>query len=324
MTRQLGRSGIKVSDIGIGTWAIGGRYHSGDQPLGWGDVDDDVSIAAIRRALDLGVTLIDTAGTYGAGHSEEVIRRAIEGRRDDVVIATKWGYTIAPGTRDLVGEDASVEFLRTALHASLKRLGTDYVDVIQLHLGALDAEPATELFAACEGFIDDGLIRTYGWSTDDPERAELLAKSARGAVIQHTLNVLHDAPEMLAVCEAENLASLNRSPLAMGLLTAKVTADSTFGADDIRGRAPAWLRWFADGRPTPEFLRRREAVRDILASEGRSLTQGALAWVLARSPRTIPIPGVRTVAQVEENAGVITAAQLRPEQVDEINRLVQG
>ena len=322
MTRHLGRSGIEVSDIGIGTWAIGGKFHSGDQPLGWGEVDDDVSIQAIRRALDLGVTLIDTSDAYGAGHAEEVIRRAIDGRRDEVVIATKWGNTFAPGTRDMVGEDGSPEHARAALHASLRRLGTDYVDVIQLHLGGLDITEANELFATCEQFIDDGLIRTYGWSTDDAERAEVLGKTPRGAVVQHTLNVLADAPELLAACDRHDLASLNRSPLAMGLLTAKVTADSQFGADDVRGREPDWLRWFSDGRPTPEFLRRRDAIREILASDGRSLSQGALAWNLARSPRTIPIPGVRTVAQVEENAGVLTAARLRAEQVAEISALL--
>jgi aryl-alcohol dehydrogenase-like predicted oxidoreductase len=324
MTRLLGRSGIEVSDIGIGTWAIGGKFHAGDQPLGWGDVDDDVSIEAIRRAIDLGVTLIDTSDAYGAGHAETVIRRAVEGHRDAVVIATKWGYTFAPGTRDMVGEDATAAHARAALLASLERLGTDYIDVIQLHLGDLDPERATDLFAACEGFIDEGLIRTYGWSTDDAERAELLAKSGRGAVVQHVLNVLNDAAEMLAVCEAHDLASLNRSPLAMGLLTAKVTADSVFAADDVRGREPEWLRWFTDGRPTPEFLRRRDAIRDILTSDGRSLAQGALAWNLARSPRAIPIPGVRTVAQVEENAGVITAVPLRAEQVAEIRTLLAG
>lgn len=322
MTRQLGRSGIEVSDIGIGTWAIGGKFHSGDQPLGWGEVDDDVSVLAIQTALDLGVNLIDSSDAYGAGHAEKVIARAIEGRRDAVVIATKWGYTFAPGTREMVGEDPSVAHARTALHASLERLGTDYVDVIQLHLGDLDLDRATELFAACEQFIDEGLIRTYGWSTDDPERAEALGKTARGSVIQHALNVLNDAPELLGVLDRHQLAGLNRSPLAMGLLTAKVTADTVFGADDVRGREPEWLRWFTDGRPTPEFLRRRDAVRDILASDGRTLTQGALAWNLARSPHTIPIPGVRTVEQVRENAGVLTAAPLRAEQVTEIAALL--
>jgi len=322
MTRQLGRSGIEVSDLGIGTWAIGGKFHSGDQPLGWGEVDDEVSIQAIRRALDLGVTLIDTADVYGTGHAEEVVRRAIEGRRDEVVIANKWGNTFSSETREMIAEDGSVPYARAALLASLDRLGTDRVDVFQLHLGGLDPDAAAELFAACEGFIDEGLIRTYGWSTDEPASAQVLAKVGRGSVIQHALNVLNDAPEMLAVCERHGLASLNRSPLAMGLLAAKVTADTKFGADDVRGREPEWLHWFTDGRPTPEFLRRRDSIRDILASDGRSLTQGALAWNLARSPQTIPIPGIRTVAQAEENAGVLTAAPLRPEQLDEIQALL--
>jgi len=322
MTRQLGRSGIEVSDIGIGTWAIGGEFHSGAQPLGWGDVDDEESIRAIRRALDLGVTLLDTSNAYGAGHAEQVIRQGIDGRRDEVVIATKWGFTFAPGTREMVGEDGSVPHARTSLLGSLERLGTDYVDVFQLHLGGLDSTAASELFAACEQFIDEGLIRTYGWSTDEQSSAELLARTNRGAVVQHTLNVLNDAPELLAVCERSGLASLNRSPLAMGLLTAKVTAASTFGADDVRGREPEWLRWFTDGRATPEFLRRRDAIREILSSDGRSLAQGALAWNLARSPLAIPIPGVRTVAQVEENAGVLAKPPLRAEQVAEIHDLL--
>jgi aryl-alcohol dehydrogenase-like predicted oxidoreductase len=322
MTRLLGRSGIEASDIGIGTWAIGGPFHSGDQPLGWGEVDDDVSIQAIRRALDLGVTLIDTSDAYGAGHAEEVIRRAIEGRRAEVVIATKWGYTFGPGSREMSGEDASPEYVRPALHRSLRRLGTDHVDVFQLHLGGLDVEMAGELFAVCESLVDEGLIRTYGWSTDDAERAAALGKTARGAVVQHALNVLDDAPDVLAACEAHDLASLNRSPLAMGLLTARITGETTFAADDIRTRQPDWLRWFTDGRPTPEFLRRRDAIRDVLTSDGRTLAQGALAWVLARSPRTVPIPGVRTVAQAEENAGVLTASRLRSEQLTEIDDLL--
>lgn len=323
MTRSLGRSGIVVSDIGIGTWAIGGAFQTGDQPHGWGTVDDEQSIRAIRRAVDLGVTLIDTSNAYGAGHSEEVIGRAVAGRRDAVVIATKWGYTFAPGTNEMTGEDPSVAHARASLEGSLRRLGTDYVDIFQLHLGGLDADQASDLFAACEGFIDEGLIRTYGWSTDDPQRAELLAKSARGAVVQHALNVLTDAPEMLAVCDRHDLGSLSRSPLAMGLLTAKVTARTTYGDDDVRGREPEWLRWFAGGRPSREFLARRDAVRDILTSDGRTLAQGALAWNLARSPRTVPIPGCRSEEQAAENAGVLSAAPLRQEQFAEITRLLR-
>ena len=114
-------------------------------------------------------------------------------------------------------------------------------------------------------------------------------------------------------------SSLNRSPLAMGLLNDKVTADTVFAPDDVRGRyQPEWLVWFRDGRPVPEFLARRDAVREILRSGGRTLAQGALAWCWARSGRTVPLPGCRTVAQVEENAGAMAYGPLTPEQMAEI------
>jgi aryl-alcohol dehydrogenase-like predicted oxidoreductase len=110
----------------------------------------------------------------------------------------------------------------------------------------------------------------------------------------------------------------------MGLLSEKVTAASSFDAGTIRGRAPEWLNWFRDGRPAPEFLARRDAVREILTSGGRTLAQGALAWNWARSPRTIPLPGCRTVAQVEENAGALNHGPLTPGQVAEIDALLAG
>ena len=116
-TRTLGRSGIEVSALGMGCWAIGGPWAEGSQPLGWGEVDDDESVRAIRRALDLGVTLFDTADTYGAGHSERVLGRALAGRRDEAVIATKWGCTFDEATRQATGEDASPAYLRRAVAA---------------------------------------------------------------------------------------------------------------------------------------------------------------------------------------------------------------
>jgi aryl-alcohol dehydrogenase-like predicted oxidoreductase len=160
------------------------------------------------------------------------------------------------------------------------------------------------------------------WSTDNPEGVDVFARGPHCAVVQHELNLFSDAPEVLARCDRYDLASLNRSPLAMGLLSDKVTAGSSFGADTIRGRAPAWLTWFKDGRPVPEFLARRDAVREILTSGGRTVAQGALAWNWARSPRTIPLPGCRTVVQVEENAGAMAYGPLTPEQMKEIDTLI--
>lgn len=130
LTRTLGRSGIEVSALGFGCWAIGGEWEDAEgQPLGWGKVDDDESVRAIRRALDLGVTFFDTADVYGAGHSERTLGRALGNRRDDVVIATKWGNVFDEHTRTLTGSDDSPAHARRALTASLCRLGTDHVDL---------------------------------------------------------------------------------------------------------------------------------------------------------------------------------------------------
>lgn len=232
---------MDVSALGFGCWAIGGEWQAADgQPLGWGKVDDDESVRAVRRALDLGVTFFDTADTYGAGHSERILGRALGRRRDDVVLATKWGNVFDEETRTLTGSDDSPAYARRALTASLKRLGTGHIDLYQLHLSDLDPARAAELRDACEEFVREGLIRSYGWSTDDPARAAVFAEGEHGTAVQHALNVLQDAPDMLALCEESGLASVNRSPLAMGLLAGKRQGSADAG--DIRSRPPAWLR----------------------------------------------------------------------------------
>jgi aryl-alcohol dehydrogenase-like predicted oxidoreductase len=174
MRRMLGRSGIEVSAIGLGAWAIGGPFSARGREAGWGEVDDDESIAAVRQALDLGVTLIDTADTYGAGHSERVLGRALAGRRDEVVIATKFGNTFDEATRTRTGADTSAGYIRAACQASLDRLGTDRIDLYQLHCDA-EPEQIDDILATLESLVDSGLIRGYGWSTDDPAKAAAFA-----------------------------------------------------------------------------------------------------------------------------------------------------
>ncbi|MET9844288.1 aldo/keto reductase [Streptomyces ossamyceticus] len=323
-TRPLGRSGIQVSALGFGCWAIGGEWQSADgQPLGWGRVDDEESVRAVRRALDLGVTFFDTADAYGAGHSERVLGRALGRRRADVVVATKWGNVFDERTRTLTGQDDTPAHARRALTASLGRLGTDHVDLYQLHLSDADPERAAELRDMCEEFVREGLIRAYAWSTDDPDRAAVFAKGAHCTAVQHRLNILQDAPELLALCEESNLASVNRSPLAMGLLTGKHTPGRALAAGDIRSTPPAWLPGFtAHGGADPEWVDRVEALREILTSGGRTLAQGALAWLWARSPRTVPIPGFRSVAQAEENAGALAKGPLTADQLAEVDRVL--
>jgi aryl-alcohol dehydrogenase-like predicted oxidoreductase len=322
--RTLGRSGIEVSAIGFGAWAIGGPLWSPDgTALGWGEVDDDESLAALRRALELGITFIDTADVYGAGHSERIIGRAIAGRRDEVVIATKFGNVFDETTRTLTHTDVSPEYIRRACRASLKRLGTDYIDLYQLHVGDMPLERVDETIATLEDLVAEGLIRAYGWSTDDPERIAAFVKGPHCTAVQNQMNLFDDAPRILAVCEAYDLASVNRGPLAMGLLTGKFSAGSTLPRDDVRGMNLEWLTYFSDGRPNPELLARLDAVREILTSGGRTLAQGALGWLLARNGRTVPIPGIRTVAQAEDNAGALRHGPLTAEQFTEVETLLR-
>jgi aryl-alcohol dehydrogenase-like predicted oxidoreductase len=321
MGRVLGHSGIEVSQIGFGCWAIGGPFSMDGRPDGWGETDDDESVAAVRRALELGITFFDTADVYGTGHSEEVLGRALAGRRDEVVIATKFGYTFNAAQRAITGEDASPAYIRRACRASLRRLGTDRIDLYQLHMGDLPADQAPEVVGTLEELVAEGLIRAYGWSTGDPQRAAAFAGGVHCAAIQHPLNVLADAPAILAVCDAHDLASINNSPLAMGLLTGKYAPAAQLPPDDVRAAQP-WVGYFTGGRPAPVWLARLDAVREVLTSGGRTLAQGALGWLLARSPRTVPIPGIRTAAQAEQNAAVLRLGPLPAAEMAKIARLL--
>ena len=318
--RRLGENGPRVSALGLGCWAIGGPFLFEGKPDGWGAVDDAESIRAINRAADLGVTFFDTADAYGTGHSERVLGVALRNRRDDVVLATKLGYAMDEARREITGTDLSAGYVRRACEGSLTRLGTDRIDLYQLHLGDAGAAAAEDTFAVLEDLADEGKIRAYGWSTDEPHRARQLAGRSRAAAVQFRLNVLSDAPEMITACEDLGLTALARTPLAMGLLTGKFGADSRLPADDVRGSGHSWVTYFSGGRPSAEFLGRLAAIRDILTSGGRTLAQGSLAWVMARG--AIPIPGFKSPAQAEDNAGALARGPLTPAQLAEIDALL--
>ncbi|MEV0720799.1 aldo/keto reductase [Asanoa sp. NPDC050611] len=323
-TRVLGRSGIEVSAIGMGCWAIGGPFFGGDgEPYGWGEVDDDESVRTVHQALDLGVTFFDTSSNYGAGHSERVLGRALAGRRDQVVIASKWGYTFDESRRLMLGTDGSVDYLVRCLDGVLDRLGTDYLDLYQLHLGDLPVADALAMVETLEDLVAKGRIRAYGWSTDDPARAEAFAKAGTHcAAIQHDMSVLNDNADMIAVCEAQDLASLARGPLAMGLLTGKYHGRTTaLAADDVRTLSPDWLPWFDNGVATPEWADRVDRLRAALTADGRTLAQGALGWLMARSPSIVSIPGARTPAQAMENFATLEKGALPADAMAEIDRL---
>jgi aryl-alcohol dehydrogenase-like predicted oxidoreductase len=306
--RDLGtRTGIQVSALGLGCWAIGGPWTFNGQPAGWGEVDDEESIRAIRHALDRGVTMFDTADVYGCGHSERILGRALAGRRDDVVIVTKVGNLFDEQTRTGGGNDVSAAYLRGACDASLRRLRTDRIDVYLIHDGIATPEDVPAVVDTLEELVAAGKIRWYGSSISDPAIVRAMAEGPNMVAVQHELNVLRGELETLEVAEELGLASLNRTPLAMGLLSGRYRPDELPADDDVRRHAP-WYDFFDDGA-MDRYLERIAEARAELTADGRSLVQGALAWVWGRSPVTLPLPGFRTVAQVEEN---VAAADYGP------------
>jgi aryl-alcohol dehydrogenase-like predicted oxidoreductase len=318
MQRKLGRSGVAVSALGLGCWAIGGPFWRGDRPSGWGEVDDNQSMQAIETALELGITFFDTADVYGCGHSERVLGQVLSDRRKQVVIASKFGNIFEEQTRRITGASAHPDHIRRACEASLRRLQTDYIDLYQFHIGNYELAAVDEILETLERLVDEGKIRWYGWSTDDPQRAEAFAKGDHCTAVQQRFNLFEGNVETLAVCEQADLASVVRGPLAQGILTGKFSSESTFAGDDVRSG------WDFRGGEQARRLRVLSDVRDVLTAGGRTLAQGALGYLWARSPVIVPIPGFKTVAQVEENAGALAFGPLDESQMADLQELLGG
>jgi aryl-alcohol dehydrogenase-like predicted oxidoreductase len=304
-TRSLGRGGPTVSAIGLGCWAIGGLSLKDGQEHGWTGTDDTESVAALHEAIDLGVSFIDTADVYGAGHSERLIGLALQGRRERVVLATKFGKVFDEARRERTERtDVSPAAIRAACEGSLRRLRTERIDLYQLHDGKLALERVPEVLHTLEALVAEGKIGSYGWSTDDAPRAAAFAAGAHCRAIQHRMNLFEPAAAMTALTAAHGLASICRSPLGQGLLTGKFSADTRFPAADVRAG------WRLSEGPRAEQLSRLAALRDLLTFDGRSLAQGALGWLLAASPRAVPIPGFKNRTQVRDNLGVLERGAL--------------
>lgn len=217
----------------------------------------------------MGMTFFDTADVYGTGHSERVLGQAIKGQRQNVVIATKFGYTYDVSQRVVIGTNTASQYIRWACEASLRRLQTDWIDLYQLHVGDVPIEQAGAVWATLDQLRQEGLIRAYGWSTGDAERVRAFATETNGAAVQHPANVLLSSPEIFATCAEHNVASVCNSPLAMGLLSGKFDRTSRLPTDDVRGSGHTWVAYFAAGQPRQEFLDKLAAVREILTSNGR-------------------------------------------------------
>ena len=282
--RSLGRTGLEVSVVGMGCWAIGGDA--------WGPVDDRDSIAAIERALDLGINLFDTADVYGRGRSEDLVGRALNGRRDNAVIATKVGLWHSGGERPNAYTDP--EMVLESCEASLRRLRTDRIDVYQCHLWW---DENTEVFVeAFEKLKADGKIRAFGVSTNEVGHLKNFNRNGTCDVLQFDYSVLNRSPEkeLLPYARERRIGTLARGSLRMGILTGKFTTASTFPEGDIRRGWPQ-QDWF------PEQLGKTDRLR-ALAGDDRSLAQIALAFVLEHPAVSTTIPGAKNPRQVEHNA----------------------
>lgn len=313
--------GQQVPRVGVGCWAIGGPFKMDGRQDGWGEIDDGQSLRALALAHELGGRLFDTADAYGTGHSEDVLGTAF-GNRSDVVIATKFGFTYDRAKRELTGTDVTPEYMEQALDASLRRLKRRRIDLYQLHVGDASPEAMDRLAPALERRAEAGDIAAWGWSTDDAAAVSRVLHYPHFKAVQQGLDVFRDGPEMVALCDRNRLPNLIRSPLAMGFLTGKFTPESQISTDDVRGAGHSWVRDFKDGRPSTESLRKLDAIRDLLTTGGRSVAQGALGWVLARSPQTIPIPGFKTEAQIRDNLGALDKGPLPMAAMAEIDALL--
>jgi len=295
--RVLGRSGIDVGAMGLGCWTIGGPFTRGGRPLGWGAVEPRIARDALRAALDAGIRFFDTADVYGAGRSEQLLGSVLAGRRDGLVLATKFGNVFDPRTRAVSGTDMRRAHVERACEDSLRRLRTDRIDLYQLHLSRCELGALPELIETLEDLVVAGRIRAYGWSTDDPDRAAAMAAGPHCATAQFALNLLQRNDAMLALCERLRLGPIARSPLAMGILSGRFRDGVRLADDDVRRRE--WDPARGPQRTWPALV---ERVRELLTADGRSLVQGAIGWLWAHDPTVVPIPGFRDAAQVAELA----------------------
>jgi aryl-alcohol dehydrogenase-like predicted oxidoreductase len=312
--------------MGMGCWPIGGYFKFCGKVDGYSGTNDQDSVHAIMRAMELGCTFFDTADVYGAGHSEEVLGRAFKGRRKDIVVQTKFGFVFDPVKKDAPGiSDLTPAYIRKACEDSLRRLQTDYIDVYMCHVYEIKPEEMPPMIDTLEMLKFEGKIREFGWSTGIPEQAEKFAANSSAADFEFGFNVLKNSreeKEMIKICEQYHMACIAHSALAMGFLSGKFDINTKIGPDDVRGSGYDWCVYFEDGRPKKEFLDKLDAVRQVLTSDGRSLVQGAIAWIWAQSDCLIPITGVKNMIQAEENFRAMEYGPLTKCQLEHIDAIL--
>lgn len=293
--RELGRTGIRVSTIGFGAWAIGGPVEISGTPVGWGKTSDDESLAAIRRARDLGVTFFDTADSYGFGRSESLLGIVLSRKRQDVVIATKVG--VVRTSSGELKKDFSKQHIFHAVDGSLKRLRSDYIDLYQMHNPTIQDLAREEIQDAMERLQDAGKVRFWGVSVSNPDEGMEIVSRGWGHTLQVLYNVLNQAPakDLFPMAKQKGYGIIARVPLASGLLTGKFRLDSVLPKDDVRQN-------FLTVRRLEEVIERVDEAKSIVGGTARTLAEAALRFVLANDAVSTTIPGARNARQVEMNA----------------------
>ncbi len=318
LKRQIGTSDVTASAVGLGTWAIGGWM--------WGGTDDTASEDAIRAGLDAGITLIDTAPAYGLGHAEEVVGRAIKGRRDEVVLATKCGlvwhstrgpYFFAQGGLP-VHRDLSPASIRHEVEQSLRRLGTDRIDLYITHWQD-PSTPIDETVGALKALQAEGKILEFAASNTTAD--DLAAYRAAGgiAAVQEEYSMLTRRIEQthLPVCRDAGISVMGYSVLALGLLSGRIGADRVFAGDDQR-RDDA--RFSTENRTRVHRL--METVGTVAVLHDASPAQIVIAWTLAQPGLTFALCGARNAEQARENARA-GGLRLSGPEIDDITRAVR-
>lgn len=312
--RTLGRTGFDVSEISFGAWAIGGA---------WGETDDDESLAALNRALDLGINFIDTADVYGDGRSERLIAR-LRKQRPDVPfhVATKAGRRLSPHTAD--GYNAAN--LTAFIERSLKNLEVEALDLVQLHCPPSEVYYRPEVFQALDDLVHAGKIRNYGVSVEKVEEALKAIEYPNVKTVQIIFNMLRLRPAELFFQEARrrNIGILARVPLASGLLTGKLRRDTQFAADDHRlfnrhGESFDRGETFS-GVDYEQGLQAVEALRPLVPA-GVTMAQFALRWILMFDAVTCAIPGAKRPDQAEQNAAAADLPALTDAQMQAVKRI---
>ena len=309
--RPLGKTGLQVSEIGFGAWGIGGRTV---EQTSYGDTDDRTSLAALDRALERGITFFDTSAAYGNGHSEELIGRAVRGKRSRAVITTKAGYEAWDQAPDF-----SPSAIVASTERSLARLGTDYLDLLQLHNPPLDVVTAPAVRETLARLVESGKIRAWGVSAKGPDEAMQALRACEIAVIQANFNMMDVrvvSTGLLAEVESLGVGFIARTPLCFGFLSGTIGHDSVFPAGDHRARWPrAQLANWVDGAA--------DLMASISTSPGEAAAQAALRFCLSFPAVSTTIPGIMKPLEADQNAAASLLGPLPPQAVEailEINR----